>query len=200
MDEEYEDITCCHRITIFHPMIRNMLITKPVIQYFGFDVTWANLFDITTYIGIIVMAWAVLYFLLDKTMIPNNDGFGLFFLAIFSYCLGNFFSIIPYVKLPPMLGMLIAGLIVRNSGLYNIHEELGIITTAKIRTFCVTFIMIRFGLQLSFTSITKNTMFIIFLAIVPSSIEILMITVYCRFILLFHWDWSFMTGWVTSRK
>ncbi|XP_016922409.1 sodium/hydrogen exchanger 9B1 isoform X3 [Apis cerana] len=199
MDEEYEDITCCHRITIFHPVIRNMLITKPVIQYFGFDrVTWSNLFDITTYLGIIIMAWAVLYFLFDKTMIPNNDGFGLYFLAIFSYCLGNFFSIIPYVKLPPMLGMLIAGLIVRNSGLYNIREELGIRTTTKIRTFCVTFIMIRFGLQLSFTSITKNTMFIIILAIVPSSIEILMITVYCRFILLFHWDWSFMTGTILS--
>lgn len=199
MDEEHEDITCCHRITIFHPTIRNMLITKPVIQYFD-RVTWANLFDITTYIGIIVMTWAVLYFLFDKTMIPNNDGFGLYFLAIFSYCLGNFFAIIPYVKLPPTLGMLIAGLIVRNSGLYNICEELGVTTTAKIRTFCVTFIMIRFGLQLSFTSLTKNTMFIIILAIVPSSIEILTTTVYCRFILSFHWDWSFMTGWVTSRK
>ncbi|XP_031771562.1 sodium/hydrogen exchanger 9B1-like isoform X4 [Apis florea] len=197
MDEEHEDITCCHRITIFHPTIRNMLITKPVIQYFD-RVTWANLFDITTYIGIIVMTWAVLYFLFDKTMIPNNDGFGLYFLAIFSYCLGNFFAIIPYVKLPPTLGMLIAGLIVRNSGLYNICEELGVTTTAKIRTFCVTFIMIRFGLQLSFTSLTKNTMFIIILAIVPSSIEILTTTVYCRFILSFHWDWSFMTGTIIS--
>ncbi|XP_068985754.1 sodium/hydrogen exchanger 9B1-like [Bombus flavifrons] len=195
LQDEYEDITFCHRITIFPPLIRNAIVTKPISQYFGYKfITWAKLFHLTTVVFIMWMGWAVLYFILGDTMLPTNDGFGLYILALFSAWLGWCLSSIPYLRIPPVFGMLVAGIIVRNSGLYNIHEELGAVTTSKIRTFCLTFIMIRAGLQLSTTSLGKHTIFIMMLAIVPSSIEVLVLSICCRYILSYHWDWSFMAG------
>ncbi|CAD1479948.1 unnamed protein product [Heterotrigona itama] len=197
MDEDVEeDITCCHRVTIFPAAIRNTMVTKAVITTrFGLEwITWAKLFHYATIATIATISWAVLYFILDDTMLPGNDGFGLYVLAIFSWWLGWCLSSIPYLQLPPVFGMLVAGLIVRNSGLYNIHEELGVATTSKIRTFCLTFIVIRAGLQLSTTSLTKHTIFILILAIVPCSVEVLVLSICCRYVLSYHWDWSLMAG------
>lgn len=191
-----EDITCCHRVTIFPAAIRNAVVTKPVVTTrFGLEsITWAKLFHYATVATIATIGWAVLYFILNDTMLPGNDGFGLYVLAIFSSWLGWWLSSIPYLQLPPVFGMLVAGLIVRNSGLYNIHEELGVATTSKIRTFCLTFIVIRAGLQLSTTSLTKHTIFILILAIVPCTVEVLVLSICCRYVLSYHWDWSVMAG------
>ncbi|XP_017756000.1 PREDICTED: sodium/hydrogen exchanger 9B1-like [Eufriesea mexicana] len=197
-EDDYEDITLCHRMTICHPLIRNIIITEPVFKYLGRSLTWAKLFQVTTVVMMTSLGWAILYFILGDTMLPTNDGFGLFVLAIFSSCLGSWLPLIPYLNLPPVFGMLVAGLIVRNSGLYNIHEELGEVTTSKIRTFCLTFIMIRAGLQLSTTSLKEHPIFILILAIVPCSIEMLVLAIYCKYILSYHWDWSIMTGTILS--
>ena len=193
---EEDMVTCCHRVTIFPAAIRNTAVTKPVVTTrFGLgSITWAKLFHYATVATIVAISWAVLYFILNDTMLPGNDGFGLYVLAIFSSWLGWCLSSIPYLQLPPVFGMLLAGLIVRNSGFYTIHEVLGVATTSKIRTFCLTFIMIRSGLQLSTTSLTKHTIFILILAIVPCTVEVLVLSICCRYVLSYHWDWSVMAG------
>ncbi|XP_076683996.1 sodium/hydrogen exchanger 9B2 isoform X1 [Andrena cerasifolii] len=192
--DDDDHLTCCHRITFFHPGIRDIIVTSPVSKCLGQRLTWANLFWMVTSVGMVLIGWAVLYFLLGDRMLPNNDVFGLYVLVIFSYWLGWSLSYIPYLNLPPVFGMLLAGLIVRNSGLYDIHEELGAATISKIRTFCLTFIVIRAGLQLSSTSLKRYPLFLAMLAIIPCSIEMLALTICCKYILLYPWDWSFMAG------
>ncbi|XP_015437461.1 PREDICTED: mitochondrial sodium/hydrogen exchanger 9B2-like [Dufourea novaeangliae] len=189
-----EDTTCCHRMTLCSSLIRNIVVTKPVSKYLGQRFTWLSLFWFVTSMTIVLIGWAVLYFLLGETMLPRNHGFCLYTLVIFSYSLGWSLSYIPYLNLPPVFGMLLAGLIVRNFGLYDIHEDLGVAVTSKIRTFCLTFIMIRAGLQLSITSLGKHPIFLIILAILPCSAEMCVLAVCCRIILSYPWDWSFMTG------
>ncbi|XP_026673665.1 sodium/hydrogen exchanger 9B2-like [Ceratina calcarata] len=189
-----EEYTFCHRITICPEWLRNRSVSEPIIKYLGQRFTWADLFEFATNVGLVVMGWTVLYFLLGDTMLPTNDGFGLYVLALFSHCLGTTLSMIPYVNIPPVFGMLIAGLIVRNSGLYNIQEDLGVATTSKIRTFCLTFIMIRAGLQLSTTSLKTHRYFILALALVPCTVEMLVVSLCCKYILNYNWDLSFMTG------
>ncbi|XP_076756610.1 sodium/hydrogen exchanger 9B2 [Xylocopa sonorina] len=193
-EEEYEDITCCHRVTICPLPIRKMLVTEPILECLGERFTWGKLFEIATNIGIASLGWTVLYFLLGETMLPKNDGFGLYVLVIFSRWLGSSLASIPYLRLPPVFGMLVAGLIVRNSGLYDIRENLGLATTSKIRTFCLTFIMIRAGLQLSTTSLKSHPIFIIILAVLPCSVELLVLAMCSRYVLSYHWDLSFMAG------
>nr|XP_031830195.1 sodium/hydrogen exchanger 9B1-like [Nomia melanderi] len=94
--------------------------------------------------------------------------------------------------------MLLAGLIVRNSGLYNIYEDLGLATISKIRTFCLTFIMIRAGLQLSITNLRKYSTFLMILAFIPSTVEVLVLALCCNTMLGYPWNWSFMTGTILA--
>ncbi|XP_076397354.1 sodium/hydrogen exchanger 9B1 isoform X1 [Megachile rotundata] len=195
---EEDDLTCCHRMTVFSPRIRNILITEPVMKWLGQHVTWEHLFSLTTNAGIVLIVWVFLYFLLGNTMLPRNNGFGFYILLILSNLLGRIISSIPYLNLPPVLGMLSAGMIVRNTGLYDIHQDLGSSNAAKIRTFCLTFVAIRAGIQLSTTSLKKNPVFVIILAIIPCTMEMLILTLCCRYILLYPWNWSFMTGTILA--
>lgn len=191
---EQDDMTCCHRITVCSPLIREMLVTEPVSRYLGRHVTWAHFFSTTSNAAIVAIVWTFLYFLVGDTMLPTNDGFGFYVLVIFSSFLGRSLSSIPYLHLPPVFGMLLAGLIVRNTGLYNIQQELGVANIAKIRTFCLTFVAIRAGLQLSTSSLKRNPIFLIRLAVIPCTMEMLVVTLCSRYILFYPWDWSFMTG------
>ncbi|XP_076653046.1 sodium/hydrogen exchanger 9B1 [Halictus rubicundus] len=199
-EEEFEDedATCCHRMTFISPLIRNILVTQPVSSYLCQRFIWSDVFWLATTTMIGSMTWAVLFFLLGDTMLPFNAGFGLFSIMVFSYTLGWSLSYLPYLHLPPVFGMLLGGMIIRNSGVYDIHHDLDAITTSKIRTFCVTFIMIRVGLQVSMTSLKRYSTFLVTLALIPSSVELFVLSICCKTILDYPWDWSFMVGTILT--
>nr|XP_033337795.1 sodium/hydrogen exchanger 9B1-like [Megalopta genalis] len=189
-----EDVTCCYRMTFLPARLRNIRVTEPVFPRLSKIFTWQSIFWLGNIAISFALGWAVLYCLLGNTMFPYGDGFGLYTIAILSYSLGWSLSYLPYLHLPPVFGMLLAGLIIRNSGLYNIHEDLGTIATSKIRTFCLTFIMIRCGLQVSMTSLKRYTVFMVLLAVIPCTVELVILGICCRTILGYPWDWSFMVG------
>lgn len=161
---------------------------------FELQLTWADLFWLATVSGMTLLAWAVLYFLLGDVVLPGGSIFGLFLLVVLSYALGWTLACIPRLHLPPIFGMLLAGIILRNTDVYNIHDMLGPGTTSKIRTFCLTFIMVRAGLQLTTTALRAHPVFVMILALVPCTVEMLAVAVSCKYLLEYPWDWSFMTG------
>ncbi|XP_025075392.1 sodium/hydrogen exchanger 9B2-like [Pogonomyrmex barbatus] len=191
---EYEDNTCCHRATFCNPVLREILVTDVISACFGLQLTWADLFWLATVSGIILLAWAVLYFLLGDMILPGGSVFGLLVLVIFSYALGWTLACIPHLHLPPIFGMLLAGIILRNTDVYNIHDMLGPGITSKIRTFCLTFIMVRAGLKLTTTALKAHPVFVTLLALVPCTVEMLAVTVSSKYLLEYPWNWSFMTG------
>ncbi|XP_011261976.1 sodium/hydrogen exchanger 9B1-like isoform X3 [Camponotus floridanus] len=197
-DEEDDDNTCCNRATFCSPMLREILVTDVISACLDVQLTWADLFWLATITGMTLLAWAVLYFLLGDVVLPGGSVFGLLLLVVFSYILGWTLTYIPRLHLPPIFGMLLAGIILRNTDVYNIHDELGPGTTSKIRTFCLTFIMVRAGLQLTTTALRAHPVFVMILALVPCTIEMLTITVSCRYLLEFPWNWSFMTGTIMA--
>ncbi|XP_014479555.1 PREDICTED: sodium/hydrogen exchanger 9B1-like [Dinoponera quadriceps] len=197
-DEDWDDNTCCHRATFCNPVLREIIVTDVISACFDLQLTWADLFWLATTTGLILLAWAVLYFLLGDIVLPGGSIFGLLILVVFSYALGWSLTYIPYLHLPPIFGMLLAGIILRNTDVYNIHDELGPGTTSKIRTFCLTFIMVRAGLQLTTTALRAHPMFVMILALVPCSVEVLVVSVLCRYLLEYPWDWSFMTGTIVA--
>lgn len=178
-------------------MLRKIIVTDVISTCFDLQLTWADLFWLATVSGLTLLAWAVLYFLLGDMVLPGGSIFGLLILVVFSYTLGWSLTCIPYLHVPPIFGMLLAGIILRNTDMYNIHDELGPRTTSKIRTFCLTFIMVRAGLQLTTTTLRAHPVFVMILALVPCSVEMLTVSVLCRYLLEYPWNWSFMTGWVT---
>ncbi|RLU22459.1 hypothetical protein DMN91_004737 [Ooceraea biroi] len=197
-DEEDDDNTCCHRATFCNPVLREIIVTDVISTCFELQLTWADLFWLATTSGMTLLAWAFLYFLLGDVVLPGGNIFGLFILVIFSYALGWTLAGIPRLHIPPIFGMLLAGIILRNTDIYNIHDELGPGTTSKIRTFCLTFIMVRAGLQLTTTALRAHPMFVIILAFIPCTIEMLIVSILCRYFLEFPWNWSFMTGTIVA--
>ncbi|KAL0132537.1 hypothetical protein PUN28_000351 [Cardiocondyla obscurior] len=197
-DEEYDDNTCCHRATFCNPVLREILVTNVISTCFEVELTWADLFWLATICGLTLLTWAVLYFLFGDTVLPGGGLFGLFVLIVLSYTLGWTLARIPLLHLPPIFGMLLAGIILRNTDIYNIHDMLGPGIISKIRTFCLTFIMIRTGLQLTTTALRAHPIFIIILALIPCTIETLTVTVLCKYLLEFPWNWSFMTGTIVA--
>jgi len=197
-DEEHDENTCCHRATFCNPVLREILVTNVISTCFELQLTWADLFWLATVSGMTLLAWAVLYFLLGDTVLPGGSIFGFLLLIILSYTLGWTLTYIPHLHLPPIFGMLLAGIILRNTDVYNIHDMIGPGTTSKIRTFCLTFIMVRAGLQLTTTALRAHPVFVMILALVPCTVEMLGVTVICKYLLEFPWNWSFMTGWVNT--
>lgn len=193
-DEEPDDNTCCHRATFCNPVLREIIVTDVISTCLELRLTWADLFWFATTSGMALLAWTVLYFLLGDTMLPGGSIFGLFALIVLSYALGWALAYIPRLHIPPIFGMLLAGIILRNTDAYNIHDELGPGTTSKIRTFCLTFIMVRAGLQLTTTALRAHPVFVTILALVPCSAEMLAVSVSCRYLLEYPWEWSLMTG------
>ncbi|KAL2720053.1 sodium/hydrogen exchanger 9B1-like [Vespula squamosa] len=197
-DEEEDDNTCCSRATFCNPILREIIVTDSISTCFGIEITWANLFWLTSVTAMILMTWMTLFFFLGETMLPRGSYFGLFVIVVFSYFLGWTLAYVPYANLPPVFGMLLAGIIVRNTDFYNIRQELGIRTLAKIRTFCLTFIMLRAGLQLTTTPIRRHPVFVVILAILPCTMEMFTLAICAKYILNYPWNWAFMTGTIIA--
>lgn len=193
-DEEKDNNSCCSRATFCNPILREIIVTNSILKCFDTEITWANLFWLMSVTAMILMAWMTLFFLLGETMLPRGSYFGLFVIVVFSYLLGWTLAYVPYVNLPPVFGMLLAGIIVRNTNFYDIRRELGMRTLAKIRTFCLAFIMIRAGLQLTTTPIRRHPLFVAILAILPCTIEMFILAICAKYILNYPWNWAFMTG------
>lgn len=157
------------------------------------EITWSFLFWLITCMTIVSLTYGTLFFLTGKSMLPDGNLFGLFWLIVTSYFLGWSLAYIPYLNIPPVFGMLLAGILFRANG-YDIHDNIGISTTGKIRTICLTFIMLRAGLQLTTTAIKNHPLFLARLALIPCSIEFLTIGVVSRYILDYPWDWALLNG------
>lgn len=187
--------TCCGRITFFHPSIRNLRIYSPISTCINASgLTWSSFIWCLTFITIVMISYAALFFLFGAVMLPGGKLFGLFWLIIASYTLGWTLAYIPYLNIPPVFGMLVTGMIIKNTGLYDIHEQIGSGTTSKIRIFCLTFIMIRAGLQLTTTALKAHPFFLVELAIVPCTMEFFVVSICSRYILQYPWNWAFLNG------
>ncbi|XP_015109039.1 putative SLC9B1-like protein SLC9B1P1 [Diachasma alloeum] len=192
------DETCCGRAIFCHPVIRNIPVNHAISSCLGEAITWSSILWLLTCLSILTVAFGTLYVLIGPPMAPGGSIFGLFWLIVSSYALGWSLAYIPYLNIPPVFGMLLAGMIFRGTGIYDIHEEIGARTTGKIRTLCLTFIMIRAGLQLTTTAIQKHPYFLLCLALIPCTVEFLTVGLACKFILDYPWDWAFLTGTIVA--
>ena len=179
-------ICCC-------PFLREILVSKPISRCCQ-QITWADLFWLITSILLTLIIFVILYSLIGDSMLPGGSMFGLFTIVVSSYFLGWVLTYIPYLQLPPIFGMLLAGIIIRNTQLYNIQEEIGSRVISKIRTFCIAFITLRTGLQLTTSSLRKHPFFILVLALIPCSVEMLIVSMCAKYMLHYSWSWAFLTG------
>ncbi|CAD6227541.1 GSCOCG00001224001-RA-CDS, partial [Cotesia congregata] len=196
-----EEETCCGRAVWCHSKLRYIWIYNPISNCFTMPyncVTWSSLSWLLTSLILVAVTYSTLYFLMSELMLPGGSLFGLFWMVVVAYALGWSLTYIPFLHIPPVFGMLLAGIIFRSSGFYKIHDHIPLKTTTKIRTFCVTFLMIRGGLQLTTTALRSQPLFLLMLGLLPSTFEIIIIGLCSRYILQYPWDWSFLAGTIMT--
>ncbi|DBB10964.1 TPA: hypothetical protein ACH3X3_007414 [Trebouxia sp. C0006] len=133
---------------------------------------YATVVDVSSYVGLGLVLYAALYLLLGKVMLPPKEGWGLFLLWVCAH-IGGFTA--NKVNLPPLLGMLVAGIILRNIPQDPVHE----VPTSwgtKLRTGGLAVILLRAGLKIDKLAFARAGKVVLRLALFPMLFEALVNT------------------------
>ncbi|KAL3134630.1 hypothetical protein ABBQ32_007644 [Trebouxia sp. C0010 RCD-2024] len=130
---------------------------------------YATFVDVASYAGLGLVIYAALYLLLGRPMLPPGEGWALFLLWVCAH-IGGFAA--NKVNLPPLLGMLIAGIILRNIPQDPVH---GLPTSwgTKIRTGGLAVILLRAGLKIDKIAFARAGKVVLRLALIPMLCEAL---------------------------
>eukprot|EP01066_Platyproteum_vivax_P017507 Platyproteum_vivax@DN7383_c0_g1_i2.p1 len=158
---------------------------------------------IVLYTAILLAAvYVVGYVALGATGKPKGLWFGLYTLFLAAHLLGALMSLIKIkdVSLPPLLGMLLAGLILRSIPVVNAHTVMSI--PSSINELCrntgLFVIMLRAGLGVDLHALKRRLGHVLALGFVPMTIEAIVVAVLGRFMLNMPWVWSLMLGFVLA--
>lgn len=130
---------------------------------------YATVVDVASYVGLGLVLYAALYLLLGKVMLPPREGWALFLLWICAH-IGGFTA--SKVNLPPLLGMLVAGIILRNIPQDPVHE-LPSSWGTQIRTGGLAVILMRAGLKIDKLAFARAGKVVLRLALFPMLFEAL---------------------------
>jgi len=103
-------------------------------------------------------------------------------------------------KLPPLLGMLLGGLLLNNvPGLKDlVGLNVNATMSSHIRNVALALILIRAGLGLDLSALMQMKWVIVRLAFLPCAAEALAVGLFAYLLLGFDWKWGVMLGWLFS--
>lgn len=158
----------------------------------GLSNSW--LLYMTGLLLILLLTWAILYSLLKVEVAPGGDLFKLIVLILVAYVAGG---LVGRCKLPPLLGMLIAGIALRTVGFFQVTGVyLEIII--KLREIALTVILIKAGLGLDGPSLLKLSLVVLRLAFLPCIGEAVAAAVVSHYVLDYPWLWGLLMGFMLS--
>ena len=151
--------------------------------------------------------WLVAWLLLGKTMLPGGTGFALALL----YSVSRFGAFLVRKfshRMPPLLGMLVAGLLLDLTMDAGKSGPLGADTlllgesfdwwSISIRAFALSVIMLRAGLGLNLPKLRKMGGTALWLSFLPCFTEALCHAVVAMPLLKLSWEWALTLGFVLS--
>lgn len=148
-----------------------------------------------TVLLIFAILYAVLLSLLGEMALPRSNIFGLW--VLFICCvIGGYF--VEFFRLPPLLGMLIVGILLKNVPYVNVGRDINPNWSGILRNTALTVILIRAGLGLDPMVLKKLSFAVIRLAFSPCLIETLVATIVSHFLLGLPWIWGIMLGFVIA--
>ncbi|RWS02343.1 mitochondrial sodium/hydrogen exchanger 9B2-like protein [Dinothrombium tinctorium] len=141
---------------------------------------------------IILLIWSCVWSLFDELALPPNGNlFWLIILFIATYFAGEICSLI---SAPPLVGMLIAGFILRNTTSMKIDAQVSSI----LRNVALTVILLRAGFGLNPNDLKKLSGVCLRLSFSPCIVETICIAVTTHFLLGLSWQWGFLLGFVLA--
>lgn len=143
---------------------------------------------------ILLLLWGVLYTLVKQEVAPGGGLFQLIVLVLLGYIAGQ---IVKIVKLPPLLGMLITGIVLKTAGFITVSGVyVNIVIT--LREVALSVILIKAGLGLDPAALVRLSLVVLRLACCPCLAEALGAAVVSHYILNFPWVWGLLVGFMLS--
>ncbi|CAD5122438.1 DgyrCDS10862 [Dimorphilus gyrociliatus] len=194
---------CCSIVrSFFKPCLRNEnpLPSNPSkLQRFKYGLLcppFGRFAKFLAYIILLFLIWCVLWSITKKEALPGGNFFSIFVLCICCICGGDLADLL---KMPPLLGMLITGCLLRNvPGIKTIGESINQDWSSALRNLALIVILTRAGLGLDPVALKKLSFGVIRLAFIPCLVEALTVGVVSHFLLDLPWSWGFMLGFVLA--
>ncbi|XP_014288883.1 sodium/hydrogen exchanger 9B2 [Halyomorpha halys] len=140
------------------------------------------------------LSWSCLYLVLHGEVLPSGGLFQLLVLLLVAEAGGQ---ICKLIKLPALLGMLIAGIVLKTSGffqLYGVYPDLVIVS----RNLALSVILIKAGLGLDPTALSRLKFTVLRLAVLPCICEACGAALVANLLFGVPWIWSFLIGFILS--
>ncbi|XP_006872787.1 PREDICTED: sodium/hydrogen exchanger 9B1-like [Chrysochloris asiatica] len=154
-----------------------------------------------TYGAIFLMFWCVIWSFSGSEVFPGGSLFGLlaiFYCAILGGKLLELIKIPSVPQLPPLLGMLLAGFILRNIPFFSQYIIISSTWSSNLRNTALTIILIQAGLALDPQALKHLKRVCLRLSMGPCVIEACSAAVFSHFIMEFPWRWAFLLGFVVG--
>jgi len=180
--QPYSNTGCC---TTWCRTIRNLCRCPPVTHMAHF---------LTLLLGTF-LTWAILWTVVRDDALPGGNIFALTALITSGYFAGKVFQ---FIKLPNLLGMLLMGCVFRNVPSISLDRDVNMEIASKIRLLCMSVVILRAGLALDPSSLSRLVCVVLRLAVMPCMFESVAVAVASHILLEFPWIWSFMLGFLIS--
>ena len=150
--------------------------------------------QLITWIILLILLWSVLWSVIGQDALPGGNIFGILTVLVFSILGGKAVEYIPKMSLPPLLGMLIAGFLLRNVPHIDFASHIDKKWSSTLRSIALVIILIRSGLGLNTDALRRLKCTIMRLAFLPCIIEAVVAGVMAHFLLDMRWQWAFQLG------
>ncbi|XP_037084502.1 sodium/hydrogen exchanger 9B2-like [Pollicipes pollicipes] len=190
----------CHRCS--RPLLRSTykpLPAAPVWRRLLYGCTcppWGRLEQLLVAVLVTLALWALAVSLADKEALPGGQIFGVLCVVVLSLAAG---WLVERLRLPPLLGMLIMGIVLANvPGLSGVATAVKESTSSLLRNVALMVILTRAGLGLDAGALRRLSLVVVRLAFTPCLSETLTVGIAAHLLLGMPWIWSFMLGFVLA--
>ncbi|NWV61317.1 SL9B2 protein, partial [Malurus elegans] len=170
--------------------------------------TWRRIFacppqgllaQTVTNVAFVVLFWAVVWSITGAESLPGGNLFGIMLIYFFAVIGGKIFGFIKIGTLPPLpalLGMLLAGFLIRNTWFISDLVQINLRWSAALRNIALSIILTRAGLGLDAKALKKLKGVCLRLAFGPCLSETCTAAVLAYLFLRLPWQWGFILGFV----
>ncbi|KAF6214444.1 hypothetical protein GE061_009187 [Apolygus lucorum] len=152
------------------------------------------LVDSIFHLILLFLIWALLLAIFREQALPEGNVFNIFILLVLSNISGILFRLI---KLPGLFGMLLTGIILRSTDVYQLSGPyVGISTIA--REFALAIILTKAGLALDPEILKKKAFTVVKLSLLPCIGESIAVLFGAHYIIGMPWLWAILLGFVLS--
>ncbi|XP_040887585.1 sodium/hydrogen exchanger 9B2 isoform X1 [Toxotes jaculatrix] len=154
-----------------------------------------------TKVCLFALLFGVVWSITGSECLPGGNLFGIIILFICSVLGGKLVGMIQLPTLPPfppLLGMLLAGLVLRNVPYITDAVFINTHWSAALRNIALSIILTRAGLGLDPSALRRLKAVCVRVAIGPCVVEACVVAVVSHFLLGLPWVWGFILGFVLA--